>query len=113
MPSNNIVNVKGAKTVSPRTTGVKNQRVTVMLGVMVDGTKLPPFIIFKLANGNVFQRKTYPQDCLIDVRKSGGWQQNLWVIGSIPSRICKLELPCKNVYNHERIQGTFIWICKK
>ena len=53
MPHNYIVEQKGAKQVTIRTSGCEKQHITVMLGITADGHKLPPFLIFK--------RKTPPK----------------------------------------------------
>jgi hypothetical protein len=45
MPSNVTVNEKGAKTVLIRGSGNEKARITVMLGVLADGRKLPPYVI--------------------------------------------------------------------
>jgi hypothetical protein len=63
IPSNVIVNEKGAKTVLIRETGNEKARITVMLGVLTDGHKLSPYVILqrkrmpkeKLAAGLVFR----------------------------------------------------------
>jgi hypothetical protein len=44
MPSNITVNEKGAKRVSIRGTGNENARITVMLGILAEGCKLPPYV---------------------------------------------------------------------
>ena len=56
IPSNKIVNVKGAKTIMIKTSGNEKTRYTVVLACCADGTKLPPLIIFK--------RKTVPKDVI-------------------------------------------------
>jgi hypothetical protein len=56
MPSNITVNEKGAKAVLMRGTGNEKARISVMLGVLADGHKLPPYIILR--------RKTMPKEKL-------------------------------------------------
>lgn len=56
MPTNYTVDIVGTKTVSVKTTGNEKMRVTVMLTVLADGRKLPPFIILN--------RKTMPKEKL-------------------------------------------------
>lgn len=51
--SNSTVDKKGSKTVSILTTGHEKDRFTVMLACLGDGTKLPPYVVFK--------RKTLPK----------------------------------------------------
>uniref|UniRef100_K7FMC7 HTH CENPB-type domain-containing protein n=1 Tax=Pelodiscus sinensis TaxID=13735 RepID=K7FMC7_PELSI len=55
-PYDRTLELKGAKTVSIATTGHEKSRFTVMLACMVDGTKLPPHIVFK--------RKTMPRNII-------------------------------------------------
>ena len=54
VPSNKTVDVKGAKTITIKTSGNEKTRYTVVLARCADGTKLPPLSIFK--------RKTLPKD---------------------------------------------------
>lgn len=56
MPSNTTVADKGAKSVVVKTTGNEKARLTVMLCVLADGRKLPPFVILR--------RKTLPKEKL-------------------------------------------------
>ena len=44
VPSNKRVDVKGAKTITIKTSGNEKTRYTVVLACCADGTKLPPFI---------------------------------------------------------------------
>jgi len=53
VPSNETVDVKGAKTIMINTSGNEKTRYTVVLVCCADGTKLPPLLIFK--------RKTLPK----------------------------------------------------
>ena len=57
MPANSTVDPKGTKSVSIMTTGHENDRFTVMLACLGDGTKLPPIVVFKL--------KTLPNDLVL------------------------------------------------
>lgn len=54
MPGSTTVDNVGAKSVRALSTGNEKQRVTVMLTVLADGRKLPPYIILK--------RKTMPRE---------------------------------------------------
>ena len=70
MPSNTTVDSAGTKTVSIVTTGHEKDRFTVMLACLGDGSKLPPYVIFK--------RKTLPKGLIfpqgIHVRaQAKGW----------------------------------------
>ena len=56
VPSNKIVDVKGAKTVMIKTSGNEKMCYTVVLVCCADGTKLPPLLISK--------RKMLPKDVI-------------------------------------------------
>lgn len=56
MPSSVTVNKKGAKSVIVKTTGNEKSRMTVMLCVLADGRKLPPYVVLR--------RKTMPKENL-------------------------------------------------
>ncbi len=47
VPARKVVQKRGSKTVVVKTSGASRSRVTGILAVMADGTKLPPMIIFK------------------------------------------------------------------
>jgi hypothetical protein len=47
MKSSTTVNEVGARTVSIRDSASNSKRVTIVLAVAADGTKLPPFVVFK------------------------------------------------------------------
>lgn len=73
MPYDTTVNEAGAKTVQVRTAGAEKQRCTVMLAVLADGKKLPPYIIFK--------RKTLPKNVkfpsgIVVRSQEKGWMNN-------------------------------------
>ena len=53
MVSDTTVDITGKKTVTVKTTGPEKSRVSVCLAAKADGTKLPPFIVFKSANREV------------------------------------------------------------
>ena len=46
IPSNKTVDVKGAKTITIKTSGNEKKRYTVVIACCADGTKLPPLLIF-------------------------------------------------------------------
>lgn len=84
LPSENTVNIKGARSVTMRSTGNEKNRFTVMLGCMADGTKLPPYVVFK--------RKTMPKDkfpsgVIVRVQEQGwfndsimdDWLKTVWM----------------------------------
>ena len=50
LPSQTTIEEHGKRTVSILTTGHERTHFTVILTCLADGTKLPPFIIFKLVN---------------------------------------------------------------
>jgi hypothetical protein len=51
MKSNTTVHKIGARTVSVQESGSNSKRATIVLAVAADGTKLPPFVVFKGKNG--------------------------------------------------------------
>ena len=57
MPANYTVDSKGKKTVSIMTTSHEKDRFTVMLACLGNGTKLPPYVMFK--------QKTLPKDLVL------------------------------------------------
>ena len=76
MPSNSMVDSKGTKSVSIMTTGHEKDRFTVMLACLGDGTKLPPYVVFK--------RKTLPKEIwcchgvsMFVLKPKGGWTNRL------------------------------------
>eukprot|EP00474_Spongospora_subterranea_P006971 CRZ07429.1 hypothetical protein [Spongospora subterranea] len=82
MPSNSTIDRRGVKSVSVRGTGC-SQRATVLLGVSMDGEKLPPFIVFTgTRNGRVIREVTgdvgirgFPTDVVMTVQKKA-WVDN-------------------------------------
>ena len=54
MPANSTLDLKGTKSVLIMTTGHGKDHFTVMLACLGDGTKLPPYVVFK--------RNTLPKD---------------------------------------------------
>jgi hypothetical protein len=56
MPSNYTVDDKGVKSILIKTSDNEKMRVTVMLTVLADGTKLPPYVILN--------RKAMPEEQL-------------------------------------------------
>uniref|UniRef100_A0A8C4SNJ3 HTH CENPB-type domain-containing protein n=1 Tax=Erpetoichthys calabaricus TaxID=27687 RepID=A0A8C4SNJ3_ERPCA len=74
LPSENTVNIKGARTITMRSTGNEKKRFTVMLGCMADGAKLPPYVVFK--------RKTMPKDkfpsgVIVRVQEQGWFNESI------------------------------------
>lgn len=73
LPYDTTIAQKNSKSVSIRTTGNEKNRFTVMLCCLADGTKLPPYIIFK--------RKTMPKlklstDVIVRVHEKGWMCEN-------------------------------------
>lgn len=71
MPLDRTVSVKGSKSVTIRTGGNEKQRCTVMLCILADGTKLPPYIVLK--------RKTLPKNLPAGVivrSQDSGWMDS-------------------------------------
>ena len=57
MPSNKTIEIKGKKTVQIVTQNQEKMRVSLILAVLADGTKLPPYIIFKGNNSSTILTK--------------------------------------------------------
>lgn len=75
-PENCTVDVKGAKSVSVRTTGAERQRCTVMLCVTADGRKLPPYVVFKR---KTMPKEKFPQGIVVRVQEKG-WMSDELVV---------------------------------
>lgn len=79
VPSNRTVDLKGAKTITVKTSGHEKTHYTVVLSCCADGTKLPPMLIFK--------RKTFPKDAIprgvvVHVHEKGWMNDNgmkIWI----------------------------------
>lgn len=74
LPSNRIVDPKGAKTINIKTCGAEKSHFMVVLACLADGTKLKPMVIFK--------RKTKPKEklpsgVLVECNKKG-WMDEIW-----------------------------------
>ena len=84
MPSTTTLERRGARTVSVRGTG-SSQRATVLLGVAMDGSKLPPFIVWKGKRSGMIIREVtsqalnhgYPEDLVMSVQKNGWMDEEL------------------------------------
>ena len=69
------MDVNGAKTITIKTSGNEKTHYTIVLACCADGTKLPPYLIFK--------RKTLPKDVIphgiyVHVHSKGwmdGWME--------------------------------------
>ena len=57
LPSSYTLEKRSSSTVNIKTTGHEKSTFTVVLGIMADGSKLPPVVIFKLKN---IPRETFP-----------------------------------------------------
>ena len=83
MPSQTTVDECEKRTISILTTGHERTNFTVTLACLADGTKLPPFIIFKLVN---IPREQFPNGVFVHANPSGWmdekemiwWIENVW-----------------------------------
>ena len=81
--SQSTIEERGKRTVSILTTGHERTNFTVTLTCLADGTKLPPFIIFKLVN---VPREKFPDGIYVHANPSGWmdekemiwWVENVW-----------------------------------
>ena len=83
--SNSTVATKGVKSTPLLTTGHEKDRFTVMLGCLGDGTKLPPYVIFKcktLPKGMKFPLgvivRTHPKGWM-DENLVEDWLHHVWL----------------------------------
>lgn len=84
MPRACVVNEKGAKEVKVLTTGYEKQRVTVMLAILADGKKLPPYIILK--RKTIPKKEVFPKDVIVRAQVKGwmttelmeDWLDKVW-----------------------------------
>uniref|UniRef100_K7FIA3 HTH CENPB-type domain-containing protein n=1 Tax=Pelodiscus sinensis TaxID=13735 RepID=K7FIA3_PELSI len=83
-PYNRTLEVKGAKTISIASTGHGKSRFTVMIACMADGTKLPPYIVFKCKTMpknviflNTVHMRVHPKGW-IDEALMFDWLQTVW-----------------------------------
>jgi len=68
LPYDTTITHKNSKSVSIRTTGNEKNRFAVMLGCMADGTKLPPYVIFKR---KTMPKGDFPRDVVVRVHEKG------------------------------------------
>ncbi|CAJ0949590.1 unnamed protein product [Ranitomeya imitator] len=79
VPSSKTVDVKGAKTIAVKTSGHKKTHYTVVLSCCVDGTKLPPLLIFKR---KTMPKETIPKGVIVHVHDKGWMDENgmkIWI----------------------------------
>lgn len=82
--SNSTVDKKGSKTVSILTTGHEKDRFTVMLACLGDGTKLPPYVVFK--RKTLPKKITFPNGVIVRCQEKGwmdeamikDWLKTVW-----------------------------------
>lgn len=77
MPVDTTVNKVGDKTVKIRTAGCEKQRCTVMLTVLADGKKLPPYVILK--RKNLPKNESFPPGLIMKAQEKG-WMDNELVL---------------------------------
>ena len=71
MKSSTTVDVVGKNTISCRDSGSNSKRVTVVLSVAADGTKLPPFVVFKGRPGGSIENEISKNNWLACVQEKG------------------------------------------
>ncbi|KAM3915673.1 pogo transposable element with KRAB domain [Leptodactylus fuscus] len=79
VPSNRTVDVKGAKTVTVKTSGHEKTHYTVVLSCCADGTKLPPMIIFKR---KTMPKEVIPRGVIVHVHEKGWMDEGgmkIWI----------------------------------
>ena len=78
-----MVDVKGASTVSIKTSGVEKQHFTVILSCLANGTKLKLSVVFKR---KTMPKEKLPEDIIVFVQEKGwvdervlfGWLRKVW-----------------------------------
>jgi len=73
--TNSTVSEKGVKSVSILTTGHEKDRFTVMLACRGDGTKLPPYIVFK--RKTLPKNANFPKEVFVRCQEKGWMDQGL------------------------------------
>ena len=92
VPSNKSVDVKGAKTITVKTSGHDDTHYTVVLSFCADGTKLPPVLISKRKN---MPNEAVPRGVIVCVHDKGWMDKNgmkIWiekVWSKCPGRLLK------------------------
>ncbi|XP_030066606.1 pogo transposable element with KRAB domain [Microcaecilia unicolor] len=79
VPSNKTVDVKGAKTITVKTSGHEKTHYTVVLSCCADGTKLPPMLIFKR---KTMLKEAIPRGVIVHVHDKGWMDENgmkIWI----------------------------------
>ncbi|CAG8620819.1 7958_t:CDS:1, partial [Paraglomus occultum] len=67
------VDCRGAQSIPIRTTGNEKNRLTCVLGILADGTKLQPMVIFK---GKRIPKGCYPPGLVVRMQKNG-WMDEI------------------------------------
>ena len=70
VPSNKTVDVKGAKTITVKTSGHGTTHYTVVLSCCAEGTKLPPVLISKRKN---MPEEAIPRGVIVQFITKDGW----------------------------------------
>ena len=74
LPGNFTVDIKDAENVKITTTGSEKCNFTVALCVTADGSKLPPFVIFKR---KTIPKENYPKGIIIQANEKGWMNQDM------------------------------------
>lgn len=77
--SNRIVDLKGAKIITMKTSGHEQSHYTAVLSCCADGTKLPPMLIFKR---KTFPKEVIPRGIIVHIHEKGWMDENgikVWV----------------------------------
>lgn len=77
MPDNATIEKVGAKEVKLLSTGYEKQRITVMLAVTADGSKLPPYLI--LRRKTLPKKEKFPRDVVVRVHPKGWMTSELMI----------------------------------
>ena len=78
MPPNYTIAHKGKKTVIIRTQSQEKCRVSLILGIIADGNKLPPLIIFKGSNKTKIPKELYNNKNIKEGKVFIAFNENAW-----------------------------------
>ena len=111
MPGNRMVDVKGASTVSIKTSGAEKQHFTVILSCLADGTKLKPAVVFKR---KTMPKEKLPEDIIVFVQEKG-WvdESTFWMVKKsiVQETRCTAEWKVHACVGY--VSCTFIGLCEK
>ena len=104
MLSDTTVNAKGAKTITMKSTGHENVRVTVCLTATADGRKLKPMIVFKGAKReSILLNQEFKGRCFIASSTNGWMNEDLTInfVKNVVGWFAFVENTCVEAQEHD------------